>query len=255
MFDFIFNLPVDYYSGYGGYYAYGYDYKFLILIGIATVITMIAQAKVKTAYNKYGQIRNSNGLTGAQAAREILDDNGLFDVKIVKIAGQLTDNYNPTTNTVSLSEGVHDSSSIAAIGIAAHEVGHAIQHNTGYLPVKIRTALVPAVNFSSRISWILILLGIALSSMGEIFYYVAVGGVVLYSLATVFSLVTLPVEINASNRAKYHLERRLVVSEEDMAGVKKVLSAAAMTYMASLLVSAVYLLRMVSLVSRNRNRR
>lgn len=252
MLELFINSPVNYYSGYG---YYGYDSLFVVLLIIAMLVTVIAQAKVKNAYNKYSKVRNSNGMTGAQVAREILDDNGLFDVKITKISGQLTDNYNPTTNVVSLSEGVYDSASIAAIGIAAHEVGHAIQHNTGYLPVKLRSALVPVVNFSSKISWLLIVLGIALSSIGEIFYYVAVFGVILYSLATVFSLVTFPVEVNASNRAKYHLERRVIVSDGDMAGVKKVLNAAAMTYMASLLVSAAYLLRMIAMVSRNRNRR
>lgn len=235
-------------------YYYSGNFSYFLLLIPAIILTIWAQIRVKSAYKKFSQVGNSRGMTGAQAARAILDANGLYDVEIVPIAGNLTDNYNPKNNVVSLSEGVYNSSSVAAIGIAAHEVGHAIQHSKGYIPVKIRSAMVPAVNFGSRISWILIMVGLLIEgfSGSDFGYYLAVFGVILFSLATIFHLVTLPVEYNASRRAKALLGSTLAFGSEDIKGVRKVLNAAALTYVAALAVSLINLLRVISMVSRRR---
>ena len=226
-----------------------------VLIIVSMLISVWAQIKVKSAYSKYSQVRSTMGVTGAQAARRILDENGLYDVDITEIGGTLSDNYNPKTNTISLSSDIYRGTSVAAVGIAAHEVGHAIQHAKNYLPVKLRTAIVPVVNFSSNISWILILIGLFINSMSQtgIGYDLAVLGVVLFSLATVFQLITLPVELNASNRAKGQVAALFAPSDEESKGIRKVLSAAALTYVAALIVSIANLLRVMQMVGRRRN--
>lgn len=239
-----------------GYYYYSSagSMWWLVVLIIGMVVSVIAQIKIKSTYSKYGKISNSRGITGAQAARSILDSHGLYNVAVVPINGHLTDNYDPRRNTVSLSQGVYDSSSIAAIGVAAHEVGHAIQHQEGYTPIKLRSSLVPVVNFGSRFSPILILLGIALSaaSTSNFGYWIAVVGVVLFAGSTVFHLVTLPVEFNASRRAGEQLEAVIGANAQDIKGVRKMLSAAAMTYVGSMIVSLGYLLRMIAVVSGSR---
>ncbi|MBQ4312959.1 MAG: zinc metallopeptidase [Clostridia bacterium] len=228
---------------------------YLVLMIVVMVISLVAQVRVKSAYNKYSQVANKSGLTGADVARKILDENGLYDVEVTRISGTLTDNYNPKTNIVSLSDGVYGSNSVAAIGIAAHEVGHAIQHSRNYLPVKLRTALVPVVNFSSKISWVLIMIGLLLNGYlssaagtSDVGYLIAVVGVILYASAAVFHLVTLPVELNASARARKQLDNILLPDRDERRGVKRVLKAAAMTYVASLLVALVNLLRIAAVV-------
>lgn len=236
-----------FYSGAGVLLVYG-------LLIAAVIISLIAQIKVKSTYSKYAAINNTMGLTGGQAARNILDANGLTDVDIRVIPGTLTDHYDPRDNTISLSQDIFYGSSIAAVGIAAHEVGHAIQHARNYVPVKIRSAMVPAVNLSSNLSWILIMIGLLINSMARTpaGYYLAVAGVVLFSLATLFHIVTLPVELNASSRAKVQVARLFNPSTDESRGIRKVLSAAAMTYVAALLASIANLLRVIQIVGRSR---
>lgn len=170
------------------------DFRFLYILLPAILLGLYAQFKVKSTYSKYSRVNNSRGWTAAQVARKILDDNGLYDVQIAHISGSLTDNFNPKTMTVSLSDTVYSSSSVAAIGVAAHECGHAVQHAEQYLPIKIRSALVPVTNFGSSIGFIVLAAGLIFSN-----YSIAMFGVLLYSLMAVFQLVTLPVEYNASS--------------------------------------------------------
>lgn len=240
-------LPI-FLIGYGGYY-YGIDWSYILLVLPTIIIALIAQMKVKSTYEKFSKVGSARGITGAAAARAILDAHGFSHVAIEPIAGQLTDNYNPKTNVVSLSQGVYGSTSIAAIGIAAHEVGHAIQHNTNYAPIRIRASLVPVVNFSSGISWIVILIGLLFSAQ-----WLATIGLVLMSFSTLFHLVTLPVELNASKRAVEQIEHMNFGTTEEVQGIKKVLGAAAMTYVASLLTSVMTLLRFVLMVNRRNSR-
>lgn len=232
-------------------------FLYFILIVPAMLFSVIGQVMVKSTYSKYSKVENSIGLTGAEVARKILDSKGLTDVEVVPIRGNLTDNYNPKTNTVSLSEGVYSARTVAAAGIAAHEVGHAIQHSENYAPVKLRSAMVSVTNFGSRMSGILIMVGLlmmAFANVNEFGYYVALLGVVLFSLSAVFQLVTLPVEFNASSRARKQAEVTLYASESDRKGIKKVLSAAAMTYVAALFVSVMQVLYYVILITgRRRN--
>ena len=237
----------NYIGGMGMFY--GIDYYYIVLVLPAVLIAMFAQFKVKSAYNKYSKIGNSRGITGAQAARMILDSHGLQYVQITMISGQLTDNFNPKTNVVSLSQGVYNGTSIASIGIAAHEVGHAIQHSENYVPNKIRSALVPVTNFGSSISIFMIIIGLLLG-----YSVLAYLGVILYSTAALFQLVTLPVEFNASSRAMKQIKALGIANDADAKGVKKVLSAAAMTYVAALLTSIAQLVRLLLIVNRRSNR-
>ncbi len=223
------------------------DKYYLILVLPAIILSLIAQVKVKTTYSKYSKKLNSKGLSGAQVAREILDNGGLYNVQVQMIPGQLTDNFNPKTNVVSLSEEVYNGTSVAAMGIAAHECGHALQHANDYAPVKIRSKMVPIVNFSSTISWIVIVLGLAMANET-----IAMIGVFLMAAATVFYLVTLPVEFNASSRAKALIVDLKLAGGDDSKGVKKVLSAAAMTYVTAFLTSLMSLIRVLLLVRGNR---
>lgn len=226
------------------------DYYYLVLVLPAIILSLIAQVKVKSAYSKYKKVANGRGLTGAQVAREILDNGGLRHVQIQMIAGEISDNYNPKTNVVSLSQEVYSGTSVAAMGIAAHECGHALQHANGYLPVKLRSGMVPVVNFASSISWIVIVVGLLMVNQT-----VAMIGVILMAASTVFYLVTLPVEFNASNRAKKLIVDLKLAQGNDSKGVKKVLSAAAMTYVAALLTSLMSLIRVLLIVKGNSRRR
>ena len=226
-----------------------WDYRYFLFLIPGILFMLWAQAKVKGAYAKYSQVRNDMGLTGAQAARRILDANGLSDVQIQPIPGELSDHYDPRNRVLSLSQGVYGVPSVAAIGIAAHESGHALQHAQGYAPLKFRTAIVPAVNISTNVAWIFILLGLFTQVIG-----LAWLGVGLFALATVFALVTLPVEFDASHRAKQQLLRLGLVDggvrgQAEAKGVNKVLDAAAWTYIAGFAVSVLQLLYWISVVS------
>lgn len=226
------------------------DFRFLYILLPAILLGLYAQFKVKSTYSKYSRVNNSRGWTAAQVARKILDDNGLYDVQIAHISGSLTDNFNPKTMTVSLSDTVYSSSSVAAIGVAAHECGHAVQHTEQYLPIKIRSALVPVTNFGSSIGFIVLAAGLIFSN-----YSIAMFGVLLYSLMAVFQLVTLPVEYNASSRALKTLEQSLILDDEEVGMAKKVLSAAALTYVAALVSTLATILRLLLIVNSSTRRR
>ena len=226
----------------GYYYYYGFDpLYFLILISV--VIAMVAQYKVKSTYSKYSRVRSDLGLTGAQAAQKILNMNGIYDVSIQHIAGDLTDNYNPRNKVLSLSDAVYNSTSIAAIGVAAHECGHAIQHDVGYAPLLIRNTIAPVVNIASSLSWIFIAAGLFFGMSPTLIDV----GIIMFSLAVLFELITLPVEFNASGRALTILSDSGMLYPDETAGAKKVLSAAAMTYVASALTAVLQLLRLIML--------
>lgn len=226
------------------YYYWGIDPTYLFVI-IGAVICMIASAKVKSTFNKYSQYRSMSGMTGAEAAERILHAAGIYDVSVQHISGNLTDHYHPGKKTLNLSDSVYNSTSVAAIGVAAHEVGHAIQHQQGYMPLSLRTAIVPVANFGSTISWPLILLGLFFSrDTGTLFINL---GILCFSFAVLFQLVTLPVEFNASSRAMAMLGQQGILQEEELPYTRKVLSAAALTYMASAAAALLQLLRLVLL--------
>lgn len=225
---------------------YGYS---MILIIIALVITLVAQIKVKSAYNQYSRVPNQKGMTGAQACRRLLDANGLTYVRIERVSGTMTDHYDPKNKVIRLSPGVADQASIAAVGIAAHETGHAIQENLEYGPFKIRNVIYPACGVGSRMAWPMFFIGLLLGNST-----VGIGlmnlGILFYALAVAFYLVTLPVEFNASKRAVVQLEECGIVNTAEVRGVKSVLNAAAMTYVASALVAILQLLRMLAIRGR-----
>ena len=230
-------------------YLYYMDYWYLILVWPAALVSLWAQLRVKTTFSKYSDKQVGCRRTGAGVARYIQQVNGIH-TDIESVAGSLSDHYDPRGNVIRLSQPVYDRSTVAAIGVAAHETGHALQHAEGYTPVLLRTKMVPVTNFASGISPILILLGI-LFSLQPLAYM----GIALFSVVTLFQLVTLPVEFNASNRAVAALEQSGRFSEEELKGVRKVLTAAALTYVAALLVSAMQLLRLVLRVSGRGSRR
>jgi Zn-dependent membrane protease YugP len=213
-----------------------------ILLIPAIILTIYAQAKVSGAYRRYSRIRNSSGRTGADVARMILNENGLYDVKVEQVAGDLTDHYDPRAQAVRLSSGIYSSTSIAAIAVAAHETGHAVQHADGYTPLKIRSAFVPVASFGSQIGPFLILLGLFLPTMP----FLLTLGIYAFAFAVLFQIVTLPVEYNASNKALAFLEGNGVISGgEEMVGAKRMLNAAALTYVAAALTAILTLLRFV----------
>ena len=224
-----------------------YDSTYILVI-LAAIISLIASAKVKSTYAKYSKVLSARGITAEQAAQQILYGAGLSQVPINQVAGNLTDHYDPRSQTLALSQTVFGSSSVAAIGVAAHECGHAIQDAENYAPIRIRNAIVPVVNFGSTLSWPLLLLGLVLS-----FDPLVLAGIWLFSLVVVFQLVTLPVEFNASRRAMRILEDRGILGDTELKGARKVLSAAAMTYVAAAVGSLLQLARL--LMIRNSRRR
>jgi Zn-dependent membrane protease YugP len=225
-----------------------FDYYYLILVVPALLISIFAQFKVKSTFSKYAKKMSEKNITGTQAAAYLLKVNGIADVKLGRIKGDLTDHYDPTDKTLRLSDSTYNSTSIAAIGVAAHETGHAIQHAKKYFPLVFRRVLVPIANIGSSAGPWLAILGIVMS-----FPLLTDIGILLFAGAVLFYLVTLPVEFNASNRALKILKQNNVLSSDELKGVKKVLSAAAMTYVASALVAMSNVLRLV-LISRNRRR-
>lgn len=225
-----------------------------VLFLLTFLMTIVIQIKVSTTFNKYSHISAGIGYTGAQVARRILDAHGLFNVRIERVHGNLTDHYDPRAGVLRLSESVYDNSSASAVGVAAHEVGHAIQHAESYAPIVWRTKLVPAVNFASRFSWIAILLGILIMYSQAILGSYMIGvGIVLFSMTTLFHLVTLPCELNASKRALTELELCGWYNQSELKSSKKVLGAAAMTYIAALAMSLIQLLRLMSLLGNKRD--
>jgi Zn-dependent membrane protease YugP len=238
--------------GYGyGYYPMYFDSTYwLIIVGV--IICLAASARVKSAFNKYSKVRSYSGMTGAQAAERILHAEGIYDVKVQHIRGNLNDHYDPRNKVLNLSDSTYGASSVAAIGVAAHECGHAIQHAHSYAPLVFRNAIVPVVNFASGISWILIIIGLFISSSSSSLLINL--GIICFSAAVLFQLVTLPVEFNASKRALVLLETRGILGSEEIVQTKKVLSAAALTYVAAAAASILQLLRLVFLFGgRNRD--
>ena len=230
-----------------------YDYWYIVLVMPAVIFSIIASVKVNSTFEKYSKVRSSRGITGAEAARRVLDANGLYGVKIERVSGNLTDHFNPRDNTIYLSQSVHDNPSAAAIGVAAHEAGHAVQHAVGYLPIKIRSAIIPATNFASKLAIPLIILGLLLEASG--FISLAYVGVACFGMSTLFQLVTLPTEFNASRRALNAIESSGILARDEIGGARKVLSAAAMTYVAAFAVSLMQLLRLLLIVGGNSRRR
>ena len=226
------------------------DYWYVVLVLPAIILALVVQIKMSSTYSKYSKVYNRSGVTAEEAARRILNANGLYDVAIERVSGNLTDHYDPRTNTVRLSDSVYGSNSIAAVGVAAHEVGHAIQHARDYFPMKVRSAIIPATNLGAGISPFLIIIGFIFMSDPLI-----IAGIVLYSLTAVFQLVTLPVEFNASRRALSTLDNYGILERDELPQVRKVLGSAAMTYVASLLVSLMYVLRLVMILGGGRRNR
>ncbi len=229
-------------------YLIGGNLYFIIFIALM-IISLVIQARLNSTYKKYSKIANGRGLTGAQAAEKILEENGITDVEVQMVSGRLTDNYNPRTKVLSLSPEVYSGFTVAAVGIAAHEAGHAIQHHKSYVPVKLRTALVPVANIGSKFSMLILLAGLIISSFaqGNAGFYVAMVGVALFAFTLLFSVVTLPVELNASKRARQVLSDTIALDATDMKGVRKVLNAAAMTYVAAVASSLLSLFRMLAI--------
>lgn len=225
-----------------GYYGYYFDPTYLLII-IGMVISLWASARVKTTYSKYSKVRSMSGLTGAEAARRILQTAGLYDVRIEHISGNLTDHYDPRSRVLRLSDAVYGSASVAAIGVAAHECGHAIQDAQDYAPLRFRNTLVPVANFGTQAAWPIILVGLLFGSSQFLLNL----GILLFSLGVLFQLVTLPVEFNASGRALQILGDSGMLYGEEIQKTKKVLSAAAMTYVAAAAASILSLLRLIIL--------
>ena len=239
---------MPYYYGYGDFLA---NNIYCILLIPILILSVWAQAQVSGNFKRYSGVANRRRLTGAQAAEAVLRAHGVYNVAIRPCAGNLTDHYDPRDNSISLSENVYNSASIAAVGVAAHEAGHAVQYALGYGPVRIRTAILPVTQLGSQLSFILLLIGLVLYSQRLFFV-----GILLFSLTTLFQLVTLPVEFNASSRALETIEGRQLLDGEELYGARKVLRAAALTYVASLLMSILQLLRYVLIfVGRGGNRR
>ena len=235
-------------------YGYGYGYysmfdPTMILVLIGVFLSLGASAKVKSTYARFSRVRSMTGMTGAEAARQLLNSQGIYDVQIRQVAGSLTDHYDPRTKTVNLSESVYGSTSVAAIGVAAHECGHAMQDASEYVPLRLRGSMVPVVNIGAQLSWPMILIGVLVGGMGSPIVSL---GILLFSLSVLFQLVTLPVEFDASKRAIQMLsEGGYISGAEEERNVRKVLSAAALTYVAAAVTSLLSLLRLILIAKRN----
>lgn len=228
---------------------YYYDPYYWMILVPAMLIALLAQLNVSATFNRYSRVASRRGLTGAQAAEAVLRAHGVYDVRIERVSGRLSDHYDPRSNVIRLSDGVYGSTSVASLGVAAHEAGHAVQYAQGYGPIKLRTAIIPVCNIGSQLSILLIVLGL-------IFYFPALFGVgvILFAVAVVGQVVTLPVEFNASRRAMASLRDTGLLEKEELRGARKVLTAAAMTYVAALLVSIAQLLRfLLAFGGRRRN--
>ncbi len=233
-----------------GRYGYYFDSTYILIL-IAAVISIIAQIRVNTTFKKYSRVASASGITGAQAADRILKSQGIYDVTIRQVAGNLTDHYDPRNKTLNLSNSVYNANSVAAVGVAAHECGHAIQHAKGYAPLGLRSALVPVANLGSKLSWLFILAGMLFSFN----HTLIVTGIIMFSLAVLFQLVTLPVEFNASSRALQLLESNGILYQNEVSMTRKVLSAAALTYVAAAASAILQLLRLILLFGGNRSDR
>ncbi len=232
------------------YYYYHFDYTYVVLVLPFVLLSLWASSNVNRTFRKYQQQYSRGGLTAAQAVQRVLSANGVSGVQIQRIGGTLTDHYDPRANVIRLSDGVYNSTSTAAIGVACHEAGHAVQYAQGYAPIKLRAAIIPITNFGSKIAMPLILLGLLFSFSGRFSYTMIYLGIACFSLSLVFQLVTLPVEFNASRRAMTAIEQSHLLTEEEQAGARKTLQAAALTYVAATALSLAQVLRLLLLFRR-----
>ena len=227
------------------FYYYGFDMTYLILVLPCIILSLWASANVNSTFKRFSKQFSSRRITGAEAARRVLAANGVSGVRIERVSGNLTDHFDPKTNVIRLSDSVYDASSVAAIGVAAHEAGHAVQYAQNYAPIKLRAAIIPATNIGSKLAMPLILLGVLFGVAGEYNYTLVYIGIACFALSLVFQLVTLPVEFNASRRAMQAIENANILTQEERRGARKTLTAAAMTYVAATAVSLAQILRLL----------
>lgn len=230
-----------------------FDWTYFVFVMPALLLSFWASSSVNGTFRRFQNQYSSRGITGSEAARRILQANGLYHVRIERVSGHLSDHYDPRAQVIRLSDSVYGSTSTAAIGVAAHEAGHAVQHATAYAPLTLRNAIIPITNIGSRLAIPLFILGLFLSSVDSTYLTIAYVGVIAFSLCVVFQLLTLPTEFNASNRALAALESQGILNEVELNGSRKVLRAAAMTYVAALAVSVTQLLRLLYILNRNRD--
>ena len=234
---------------------YGFDWTYLVLVLPCVLLSLWASSNVNTTFQKYSKQFSSRGLTGAEAAQRVLSANGVHNVRIERISGNLTDHYDPRTNVIRLSDGVYSSTSTAAIGVACHEAGHAVQYAQDYAPIKLRAAIIPVTNIGSKLAMPLILLGLLFSFGESVSYFFVYLGIACFGLSFVFQLITLPVEFNASRRAMNAIRDSELLTREEQNGARKTLTAAAMTYVAAMAVSLAQLLRLILLFGGRSRRR
>ena len=235
------------------YYGFGIDMSYVILVLPCILLSLWASSNVNSTFKKYSRQFSSRGLTGAEAARRVLSAHGVGNVRIERVSGNLTDHYDPRTNVIRLSDNVFGNTSTAAIGVACHEAGHAVQYAQGYAPIKLRAAIIPVTNFGSRLAMPLILIGLLLAAFGNLSVLFIDLGIACFGLSLVFQLVTLPVEFNASNRALLAIADSNLLTEDEQAGARKTLRAAALTYVAATAVAFAQLLRLILLFGRRRD--
>lgn len=228
---------------------YYYDWTYLVFMIPCLILSLVCSAKVKSNFSKYSRIQNSRRMTGAQAAQAVLSAHGVTGVRIEPVSGNLTDHFDPRTNVIRLSESVYNATTVAAVGVACHEAGHAVQHAEGYFPNKLRSAILPVANIGSKLSWIFLIVGMMLPVRYD---FVITIGIVMFSASVLFTVVTLPVEFNASSRALSTIQSTNLLSAEEYKGAKKVLSAAAMTYVAAAATAVMQLLRLLLIMNRRR---
>ena len=235
-------------------YYYGFDMTYLLLVLPCMIFAMIASSRVNSTFQKYAKQFSRRGITGAEAAQRVLSHNGVTGVRIERVAGNLTDHYDPRTNVIRLSDSVYSSTSTAAIGVACHEAGHAVQYAREYAPIKLRAAIIPLTNFGSRLAMPLILAGILFTFLGEFSTVLVYLGIAAFGLSFLFQVITLPVEFNASRRAMNAIRDANLLTEEEQRGAKKTLEAAAMTYVAATAVALAQLLRLIMIFGNRRRR-
>ena len=236
-------------------YYYGFDWTYLVLVLPCVILSLWASSSVNSTFQRYSKVHSRRSITGAEAAQRVLYANGVRNVRIERVSGNLTDHYDPRSNVIRLSDSVYGSTSVAAIGVACHEAGHAVQYASGYAPIKLRAAIIPITNIGSKLAMPLILIGILLSFLGNLSYTLVYLGIACFGLSLVFQLVTLPVEFNASRRAMKAIDSGNILTEEEQRCARKTLKAAAMTYVAATATALAQLLRLVILFGGNRRRR
>ena len=233
-------------------YFYGFDWTYLVFVLPCLILSVWASGNVNSTFKKYSKQYSSRRITGAEAAQRVLTANGVRGVRIDRVSGNLTDHYDPRTNVIRLSDSVYSSTSTAAIGVACHEAGHAVQYAQSYAPIRLRAAIIPITNFGSRLAMPLILLGILLSFLGEMSYFFVYLGIACFGLSLVFQLITLPVEFNASRRAMEAISQGNLLTDQEQKGARKTLSAAALTYVAATATALAQLLRLIAIFGRRR---